>query len=310
MGIFKETIGTLTASTTTQVSLVGRTVVKLGGLFKVLNSPTLSTAVTGIGGLDTGAIAASSFYYVYAVSDGSITGIVASLSPTSPTGFTRYKKVGAFQTNSGALISRIFFHGTGEGSLFQVTNFLSSGVWTLKPWVKNIEIRLAAGGGNGGAANGAGYGGCGGGAGGSAIAFYQPTTNLTVTVGAATAVSSVITVGTLITVASATGGTTAPATDTAGTGGIGTVGDELLRGQSGGNGDGYSSASQTSGGNGGSNALFGGGGRGGIAVSGTGDAAGANSGAGGGGGGTAAGVGGAGGTGRVVIYEYLSPDWT
>jgi len=104
MGIFKETIGTLTASSTTQLTLVGRTVVRLGGLFKVLDSPTLSTAVTGIGGLDTGTIAASTFYYVYAVSNGTAHGIVASTSNQLPTGFTRYKKVGAFYTNSGSLI--------------------------------------------------------------------------------------------------------------------------------------------------------------------------------------------------------------
>ena len=108
MGIFKETIATLTLSSTTQVTLVGRSVVKLGGLYKVLNSPSLSTATTGIGGLDTGAVAASTLYYVYAVSDGTTEGIVASTSSTSPSGFTRYKKVGAFYTNSSNAVSSIY----------------------------------------------------------------------------------------------------------------------------------------------------------------------------------------------------------
>jgi hypothetical protein len=101
---FTEKIGTLTKTSTTQVQLTGDSIIKLGGQQRVLQSPTLLTSVSGIGGLDTGAIAASSFYYVYAVYNGSATGIVASLSASSPSGFTRYKKVGAFYTDSGSLI--------------------------------------------------------------------------------------------------------------------------------------------------------------------------------------------------------------
>jgi hypothetical protein len=124
MGIFKQTIGTLTVSSTTQLTLVGRTVVRLGGLFKVLNSPTLSTAVSGIGGLDTGTIAASTFYYVYAVSNGTAHGIVASTSNQFPTGFTRYKKVGAFYTDSGSLIFKA--HKLGDINQITLTAAISS----------------------------------------------------------------------------------------------------------------------------------------------------------------------------------------
>lgn len=108
---FQETIGTLTLSSTTQVALVGRSVVKLGGLFKILNSPSLSISTTGIGGLDTGAVAASTLYYVYAVSNGTSDGIVASLSNQSPTGFTRYKKVGAFVTDGSSVVGKVYFSG-------------------------------------------------------------------------------------------------------------------------------------------------------------------------------------------------------
>ena len=132
MGIFKQTIGTLTVSSTTQLTLVGRTVVRLGGLFKVLDSPTLSTAVTGIGGLDTGTIAASTFYYVYAVSNGTAHGIVASTSNQLPTGFTRYKKVGAFYTNSGSLIFKAYrFQEINQTVL---TTYTGSGIQTPFSW--------------------------------------------------------------------------------------------------------------------------------------------------------------------------------
>lgn len=67
---------------------------------------TVTTSVSGIGGLDTGAIAASSLYYVYLVNGVSL---IASLSATSPTGFTIYRKVGAFFTDSGSSIFRAFY---------------------------------------------------------------------------------------------------------------------------------------------------------------------------------------------------------
>jgi hypothetical protein len=104
---FQEKIGSLTKTSSTQVQLSGSSLVKLGGQFYSLSSPTLLTSTTGIGGLDTGAIAASSFYYVYAVSNGTTQGIVASLSATSPSGFTRYSKVGEFQTNSLSEVSTV-----------------------------------------------------------------------------------------------------------------------------------------------------------------------------------------------------------
>jgi hypothetical protein len=102
--MFTEKIGTLTKTSTTQVQLTGSSIIKLGGQQRSLVNPTLLISVSGIGGLDTGVIAASSFYYVYAIYNGSTVGIVASLNAISPTGFTRYKKVGAFYTDSGSLV--------------------------------------------------------------------------------------------------------------------------------------------------------------------------------------------------------------
>lgn len=109
--IIEQKIGTLVRVSNTQVQLAGLSIVKLGGQFKSLTSPTLLTSVSGIGGIDTGAIAASSFYYVYAVSTGSVEGLVASLSAASPVGFLRFKKVGVFYTDSGSLIFKAYYNG-------------------------------------------------------------------------------------------------------------------------------------------------------------------------------------------------------
>lgn len=240
---FTEKIGTLTKTSSTQVQLAGTSIVKLGGQQRVLNSPTLLTSVSGLGGLDVnpalvnllsnstfdtdisgwvanlGSISfssgtllinslatigsfhqvvnlvvgktyyvnctftksealrpvairvwdsvgtivssgttstaasgslthsfvatestmrvgayhdrnatatsnfdnfsivsdiASSFYYVYAVYNGSATGLIASLSAVSPTGFTRFKKVGAFNTNTSSQVSLSFFFGENK----------------------------------------------------------------------------------------------------------------------------------------------------------------------------------------------------
>lgn len=105
---FQEKIGTLTKTSSTQVQLSGQSLVKLGGLYKSITDPTLLTSVSGIGGIDTGAVAASTTYYVYAVSNGTVEGIVASTNDTSPTGFTRYSQVGAFNTDSGGLVNNVY----------------------------------------------------------------------------------------------------------------------------------------------------------------------------------------------------------
>jgi len=84
---------------------------KTGNTTATLGSLTLSTAVSGAGGLDTGTIAASTFYYVYTVVSSNAVKLVASTSATSPTGFSEYKKVGAFYTNSSSNIFKAYYFG-------------------------------------------------------------------------------------------------------------------------------------------------------------------------------------------------------
>ena len=84
---------------------------KTGSTTATLGSLTFSTAISGAGGLDTGTIAASTFYYVYTVVSSNAVKLVASTSATSPTGFTQYKKVGAFYTDSSSNIFKAYFYG-------------------------------------------------------------------------------------------------------------------------------------------------------------------------------------------------------
>lgn len=83
-----------------------------------LGSLTLNTAISGAGGLDTGTIAASTFYYVYTVIDGNTVKLIASTSATSPTGFTQYKKVGAFYTDLSSDIFKAYFYGEVNLTVF------------------------------------------------------------------------------------------------------------------------------------------------------------------------------------------------
>jgi hypothetical protein len=62
---------------------------------------------SGVGGIDIGLVTISTFYYVYLV-DG--VSLVASLSETSPTGFSVYRKVGAFYTDTLGNIFKVYFY--------------------------------------------------------------------------------------------------------------------------------------------------------------------------------------------------------
>jgi hypothetical protein len=83
-----------------------------------LGSLTLDTAILGAGGLDTGSIAASTLYYVYTIVDSNIIKLIASISSTSPTGFTQYKKVGAFYTDTSSNIFKAYFYGEINQTVF------------------------------------------------------------------------------------------------------------------------------------------------------------------------------------------------
>lgn len=76
-----------------------------GQQYKLSTALSLSSATSGIGGIDTGSIAANTLYYVYAVvSSGTVGMIISTTGPTTgPTGFTtRNKLIAKLRTDLGA----------------------------------------------------------------------------------------------------------------------------------------------------------------------------------------------------------------
>lgn len=78
-------------------------------------SKTINAAVTGINGLDTGALANNTWYYIYIISDGaSLTAGLMSTSATSPTmpaGYTHKYRVSSQKTGGAATFNRVIQKG-------------------------------------------------------------------------------------------------------------------------------------------------------------------------------------------------------
>lgn len=78
----------------------------------------VNTSVSGVGGLDVGALGddADGWYAVYVIAGDAGVGGICSLSfsaPTLPTGYTEYRRVGAFRGDGVSSI--LAFHCTGSG---------------------------------------------------------------------------------------------------------------------------------------------------------------------------------------------------
>lgn len=100
-------------------------------------SVTLDISVSGVGGLDTGSVAANTVYYVYVTADTSNTAFsgILSTSSTSPSGVTYFKKIGYVKTNassnittkgsyfsSGAIAQTVYNEVIGDKTYTIVTN--------------------------------------------------------------------------------------------------------------------------------------------------------------------------------------------
>lgn len=86
----------------TQVKLPAGSRVTVGGQqYATASDIFITTNTTGAGGLDTGTLGSSQIWYVHAVVSGGALALVASLSKTSPTGFTPFTWTGwVFFTNT------------------------------------------------------------------------------------------------------------------------------------------------------------------------------------------------------------------
>ena len=99
----------VTGSSTVAVSASSLMLATAAGVIvPVLNlSVTASTSSTGLNGLDTGSVAASTWYNVWAVSNGTTSGVVLSLSGTAPNAaitatYPGYLWLGVVRTNASS----------------------------------------------------------------------------------------------------------------------------------------------------------------------------------------------------------------
>lgn len=93
----------------------------LGQGYGTANSTTtINAAINGANGLDTGSLAASTFYYVYVIGDSSSknpTAAMMSLSATAPVmpfGYDSMRLIGAVKTDGSSHL--LLFYETGNGS--------------------------------------------------------------------------------------------------------------------------------------------------------------------------------------------------
>jgi len=107
-GWFKSLVITVTSSTalTVAADLVAMTNASGATIAKAL-SATLGTGSAGLNGLDTGSVAASTWYAVFAVSNGTTTGAVLSTSGSAPNAsitatYPYYSRIGWVRTNGSS----------------------------------------------------------------------------------------------------------------------------------------------------------------------------------------------------------------
>jgi hypothetical protein len=95
---FKEdSIGALSKVNATTVELAA-SLVTIGGLQYDTGTLSLSTLLTGVGGLDAGPVQNNKVYNVFAILSSEEPALIASLL-SAPSGYTVYTKVGAFNTD-------------------------------------------------------------------------------------------------------------------------------------------------------------------------------------------------------------------
>jgi len=123
-----ESISDLAIDSVTVISLPSSVITVGGQQFENESNLTMNTAVSGAGGLDTGAIAANTVYFVHAVNNSGAMALVSSLSETSPTGFTGFKKIGRFITNGSSEITSLATY-IKEG----ITNWSTYTPWDFSP---------------------------------------------------------------------------------------------------------------------------------------------------------------------------------
>jgi len=127
-------------------AILANAAVTLGMLAKAA-ALTIDITTAGAGGLDIGTISASSWYHVYAVSDGVQLKGTISLSPTAPNAavlnnYSLYKRLGAVRTASNGQLVGTFQRGASAqyvvgGANLTTAPVIASGAGTTSPSIVN-----------------------------------------------------------------------------------------------------------------------------------------------------------------------------
>lgn len=115
-----DSIADLNKDSSTELSLAS-SIITLGGQQYITDPITLDVTTSGANGIDTGSLTANTDYYVYAILNSGAPALIASLSGSAPTGFTVYKKIGAFFSDgsSDIFVTKIIDDGVKVGSVKQ-----------------------------------------------------------------------------------------------------------------------------------------------------------------------------------------------
>lgn len=144
----KERLGKLTQTGNSTVQL-SSSVITLGAKQYTSGNLTCDISSSGAGGLDTGMEQSGKYYYVYAIVDTGSMALVCSLSEQGPTGYSHYKKVGAFVNNYSGDIEQPLNIGEQPDSEVRLRTQSSQGSvntqiarWDNIVNIKGIEIEL------------------------------------------------------------------------------------------------------------------------------------------------------------------------
>ncbi len=117
-----------TSATTVTVQIGEIVCSNSGGTARRFRKNTSTTTVVmttaGVGGLDAGAEAAGTRYYIYAVADADATTFTAicSTNAATPTGITYFRYLGSFYNNASSNIDEASVVGAGAGRFVQQVN--------------------------------------------------------------------------------------------------------------------------------------------------------------------------------------------
>lgn len=122
-----EIVKKLEKTSSTSVTLLSGSKIKLGGLGAIIKTNLiLNTATIGAGGMES-AIQPSTLYYVYVVNDSGVEKLIATASAIKPLNFNGYRKAGAFYTDTvGDISGATSFGIEGDTQDARWTTFSSS----------------------------------------------------------------------------------------------------------------------------------------------------------------------------------------